>query len=119
MVAGEDAIAVVGSSAESWSGRFSSAPLGGSVHVLFEQPGDVLQNPGSGQFATVMVFSKKPVEGDPVLSTEVGVDVVLNQFRGLMTSKDARSEAVERLSTACSSLEKVQKVAASRTTTSR
>jgi tripartite-type tricarboxylate transporter receptor subunit TctC len=110
----------VGSSAERWSGRVNSPPLGalldGSVHVLFEQPGDVLQNLKLGQYVTVMVFSKKPVEGNPVLSTEVGVDVVPNQFRGLITSKDAHSEAVERPSTAGFSLEKDQKFAASRTT---
>jgi tripartite-type tricarboxylate transporter receptor subunit TctC len=91
-----------------------AALLGGSVDALFEQPGDVLQNLESGQFETLLLFSKEPVEGlegDPVLSTDVGVDVVLNQFRGLVTSKEASPEAVEKLSNACSSVEEDQKFA--------
>lgn len=51
------------------------------------------------------------MEGDPVLSTEVGVDMVLNQPRGLVTSKEASPEAVESLSDACSRVEEDQKFA--------
>ena len=91
-----------------------NALLGGAVDVLYEQPGDVLPNLESGQFEPVLVFSNKPVdglEGDPVLSSEVGVDVVLNQFRGLVTSKEASPETVERLSNACSRVQEDEKFA--------
>jgi tripartite-type tricarboxylate transporter receptor subunit TctC len=89
-----------------------NALLGGAVDVLYEQPGDVLPNLESGQFKTVLVFSDKPVdglEGDPVLSSEVGVDVILNQFRGLVTSKEASPETVESLSNACSMVQDDEK----------
>lgn len=91
-----------------------NALLGGAVDVLYEQPGDVLPNLESGQFEPVMVFSDRAVdglEGDPVLSSEVGVDVVLNQFRGLVASKEASPETVERLSDACSEVQEDEKFA--------
>ena len=91
-----------------------NALLGGAVDVLYEQPGDVLPNLESGQFEPVLVFSDKPVEGlegEPALSSEVGVDVVLNQFRGLVTSKEASPETVERLSNACSRVQEDEKFA--------
>lgn len=91
-----------------------NALLGGAVDVLYEQPGDVLPNLESGQFEPVLVFSDKPVDGlqgDPVLSSEIGVDVVLNQFRGLVTTKEASPETVERLSEACSKVQEDEKFA--------
>ena len=91
-----------------------NALLGGAVDVLYEQPGDVLPNLESGQFDTVLMFSDRPVdglEGDPVLSSDVGVDVVLNQFRGLVTTRDASPETVERLSKACSRVQADEKFA--------
>ena len=91
-----------------------NALLGGAVDVLYEQPGDVLPNLESGQFEPVLMFSDKPVdglEGNPVLSADVGVDVVLNQFRGLVTSKEASPETVERLSDACSKVQEDEKFA--------
>ena len=91
-----------------------NALLGGAVDALYEQPGDVLPNLESGQFEPVLVFSNKPVDGlqgDPVLSSEIGVDVVLNQFRGLVTTKEASPETVERLSDACSKVQDNEKFA--------
>jgi tripartite-type tricarboxylate transporter receptor subunit TctC len=85
-----------------------AALLGGAVDALYEQPGDVLSNLESGEFQPVMVFADGRVEGlegDYVLGRDVGVDLVLNQFRGIVTSAEADSEAVGRLSDACAAVQ--------------
>ncbi len=84
-----------------------SALLGGSVDAMYEQPGDVLSNLESGGFKPVVVFAEERVEGlegDYVLGKDIGVDTILNQFRGLVTNAEADSEAVERLSSACATV---------------
>lgn len=84
-----------------------SALLGGSVDAMYEQPGDVLSNLESGDFNPVVVFAEERVEGlegDYVLGKDIGVDTILNQFRGLVTNAEAQPEAVERLSSACATV---------------
>jgi tripartite-type tricarboxylate transporter receptor subunit TctC len=85
-----------------------AALLGGAVEALYEQPGDVLSNLESGAFQPVMVFADGRVEGlegDYVLGRDVGVDLVLNQFRGIVTNAEADSETVGRLSDACAAVQ--------------
>ena len=84
-----------------------SALLGGSVDAMYEQPGDVLSNLESGDFNPVVVFAEERVEGlegEYVLGRDIGVDTILNQFRGLVTNAEADSEAVGRLSSACATV---------------
>ena len=81
-----------------------AALLGGAVDALYEQPGDVLSNLESGEFEPVMVFAEERVEGlegDYVLGRDVGMELVLNQFRGIVTNAEADSATVGRLSDAC------------------
>ena len=85
-----------------------AALLGGAVDALYEQPGDVLSNLESGEFEPVMVFADERVEGlegGYVLGRDVGVDLVLNQFRGIVTNAEADSETVGRLSDACAAVQ--------------
>ncbi len=85
-----------------------AALLGGAVDALYEQPGDVLSNLESGEFEPVMVFAEERVEGlegDYVLGRDVGVDLILNQFRGIVTNAEADSETVGRLSDACAAVQ--------------
>src|ERR687894_805634 len=85
-----------------------AALLGGAVEALYEQPGDVLSNLESGEFEPVMVFADERVEGlegDYVLGRDVGVDLVLNQFRGIVTNAEADSATVGRLSDACAAVQ--------------
>ena len=84
-----------------------AALLGGSVDALYEQPGDILSNLESGEFKPVLVFAEERVEGlegDYALGQDVGVDIILNQFRGIVTSAEADSETVDRLSDACAAV---------------
>jgi tripartite-type tricarboxylate transporter receptor subunit TctC len=84
-----------------------AALLGGSVDALYEQPGDILSNLESGEFKPVLVFAEERVEGlegDYALGQDVGVDIILNQFRGITTSAEADSETVDRLSDACATV---------------
>jgi tripartite-type tricarboxylate transporter receptor subunit TctC len=84
-----------------------AALLGGSVDALYEQPGDILSNLESGEFIPVLVFAEERVEGlegDYALGQDVGVDIILNQFRGITTSAEADSETVDRLSDACATV---------------
>jgi tripartite-type tricarboxylate transporter receptor subunit TctC len=88
-------------------GERYAALLGGAVDAMYEQPGDVLANLESGDFNPVVVFAEERVadlEGDYVLGKDIGVDTILNQFRGLVTNAEADSEAVERFASACATV---------------
>lgn len=81
-----------------------AALLGGEVDVLYEQLGDVTQYLDSKDFVPVLVVADKPVEGFTAPTVrDIGLpkDVVLPQFRGLVTSKDSSDEVVESMSDAC------------------
>lgn len=85
-----------------------AALLGGAVEALYEQPGDVLSNLEAGEFEPVVVFADERVEGlegSYVLGRDVGVDLVLNQFRGIVTNAEADAETVGRLSDACAAVQ--------------
>ena len=85
-----------------------AALLGGAVDALYEQPGDVLSNLESGEFAPALVFAEERVEGlegDYTLGRDAGVELVLNQFRGIVTNAEADSETIGRLSGACAEVQ--------------
>lgn len=82
-----------------------AALLGGGVDVLYEQLGDVKQYLDSGDFVPVVLVADEPVKGFEEVPTaeELGLpaEVVLPQFRGIVTSSDASDEIVTALSDAC------------------
>lgn len=82
-----------------------AALLGGGVDVLYEQLGDVTQYLDSGDFVPLVLVANEPVEGYEDLPTveDLGLpaEVVLPQFRGIVTSSEASEEIVTALSEAC------------------
>lgn len=82
-----------------------TALLGGEVDVLYEQLGDVRQYLDSGDFVPVLLLSEEPVKGfeDVPLASDVGLpkDVVLPQFRGLVTSAETPDDVVDSMASAC------------------
>jgi tripartite-type tricarboxylate transporter receptor subunit TctC len=89
-------------------GERYAALLGGHADVLFEQAGDIKSFIESGQIRPALILGDKPssdFEGVPASRT-VGIDFVLDQYRGLMvragtevgvlkTLTDAVRQAVE------------------------
>lgn len=86
-------------------GERFTALLGGEVDVLYEQLGDVRSFLDSGDFVPLVVFADEPVEGfeDVPLAADLGLpdEVVLPQFRGIVTNADATDSVVEEMSDAC------------------
>jgi tripartite-type tricarboxylate transporter receptor subunit TctC len=86
-------------------GERFTALLGGEVDVLYEQLGDVRSFLDSGDFVPLVVFADEPVEGfeDVPLAADLGLpdEVVLPQFRGIVTNADATDSVVEQMSEAC------------------
>lgn len=82
-----------------------AALLGGGVDVLYEQLGDVKQYLDSGDFVPLVLVAGEPVEGyeDVPTAEDLGLpaEVVLPQFRGIVTSADTSDEIVTALSDAC------------------
>jgi tripartite-type tricarboxylate transporter receptor subunit TctC len=82
-----------------------AALLGGGVDVLYEQLGDVKQYLDSGDFVPLVLFANEPVEGyeDVPTAEDLGLpaEVVLPQFRGIVTSSEADDDVVMALSEAC------------------
>jgi tripartite-type tricarboxylate transporter receptor subunit TctC len=85
-----------------------SSVLSGDTAAIFEQAGDVRENLDSGQFKPVLQFAserQEGLEGDYVLSSELGITEVVDQWRGLFASAEMPSEQVETLSKACAGVE--------------
>lgn len=82
-----------------------TALLGGGVDVLYEQLGDVKQYLDSGDFVPLVLVADEPVKGyeDVPTAEELGLpaEVVLPQFRGIVTSADTSDKIVTALSNAC------------------
>jgi tripartite-type tricarboxylate transporter receptor subunit TctC len=82
--------------------------LSGDTAAIFEQAGDVRENLDSGQFKPVLQFGserQEGLEGDYVLSSELGITEVVDQWRGLFASADMPSAQLDTLSTACAEVE--------------
>jgi tripartite-type tricarboxylate transporter receptor subunit TctC len=79
------------------------ALLSNDVDALYEQAGDVQENIAAGQYKPVLMFGKQRsgLPGDYVLSSEMGVTDVIDQWRGLFAKSDMPQDQVKALSQAC------------------
>jgi tripartite-type tricarboxylate transporter receptor subunit TctC len=80
-------------------GERYAAALGGHAEVLYEQAGDVLQYLKAGQLRPILIFAEKrhPAFADVPTSRELGFDITLPQFRGIVTRKGTPPDRVRAL----------------------
>ncbi len=83
-------------------GERYAAALGGHAEVLYEQAGDVLQYLKAGQLKPVVIFAEQrhPAFPDVPTSKEIGVDLTLPQFRGIVIRKGVPADRVKVLADA-------------------
>ena len=83
-------------------GERYAATLGGHAEVLYEQAGDVQQYLRAGQLRPLVIFAMERHPGFPDVPTskELGLDVTLPQFRGVVAKKGTPRERVEKLADA-------------------
>ncbi|HSE92972.1 MAG TPA: tripartite tricarboxylate transporter substrate binding protein, partial [Methylomirabilota bacterium] len=79
-----------------------AAALGGHAEVLYEQAGDVLQYLKAGQLKPLVIFAEKrhPAFADVPTSKELGFDITLPQFRGVVARKGTPPDRVQVLAAA-------------------
>jgi tripartite-type tricarboxylate transporter receptor subunit TctC len=80
-------------------GERYAAALGGHTEVLYEQAGDVKQYIEAGQIKPLIVFAHErfPAFPDVPCSQELGLDITLPQFRGMITAKGVPADRVNKL----------------------
>jgi tripartite-type tricarboxylate transporter receptor subunit TctC len=80
-------------------GERYAAALGGHAEVLYEQAGDVLQYLKAGQLRPLVIFAERrhPAFADVPTSKELGLDITLPQFRGIVVKKGTPPERVKAL----------------------
>jgi tripartite-type tricarboxylate transporter receptor subunit TctC len=83
-------------------GERYAATLGGHAEVLYEQAGDVQQYLRAGQLRPLVIFATERHPGFPDVPTskELGLDVTLPQFRGVVARKGTPRDRVARLADA-------------------
>jgi tripartite-type tricarboxylate transporter receptor subunit TctC len=83
-------------------GERYAATLGGHAEVLYEQAGDVNQYLKAGQLKALLIFAEKrhPAFPDVPTSREIGVDLTLPQFRGIVARKGTPADRVKALADA-------------------
>jgi tripartite-type tricarboxylate transporter receptor subunit TctC len=83
-------------------GERYAAALGGHAEVLYEQAGDVLQYVKAGQLKPLIIFAEKrhPAFPDVPSSRELGIDITLPQFRGVVARKGTPAERIKALADA-------------------
>ena len=83
-------------------GERYAAALGGHAEVLYEQAGDVLQYLKAGQLRPLIIFAEKrhPAFAEVPTSRELGIDVTLPQFRGIVARKGTPPERIQVLAEA-------------------
>jgi tripartite-type tricarboxylate transporter receptor subunit TctC len=83
-------------------GERYAAVLGGHAEVLYEQAGDVLQYLRAGQLRPLLIFAaeRHPAFADVPTSRELGIDITLPQFRGVVTRKGTPADRVRTLAAA-------------------
>ena len=83
-------------------GERYAATLGGHTEVLYEQAGDVLQYLKAGQLRPLVIFAERrhPAFPDVPASKELGFDITLPQFRGVVARKGTPPERVKALADA-------------------
>jgi tripartite-type tricarboxylate transporter receptor subunit TctC len=81
--------------------RFAAA-LGGHAEVLYEQAGDVQQYLKAGQLRPLVIFAaeRHPAFPDVPASKELGLEIYLPQFRGVVARKGTPPDRVGRLADA-------------------
>lgn len=80
-------------------GERYAAALGGHAEVLYEQAGDVQQYLKAGQLRPLVIFAtdRHPAFPDVPTSKELGLDIFLPQFRGVVARKGTPPDRVARL----------------------
>ncbi|HEV8586651.1 MAG TPA: tripartite tricarboxylate transporter substrate binding protein [Methylomirabilota bacterium] len=83
-------------------GERYAAALGGHTEVIYEQAGDVLQYLKAGQLRPLLIFAEKrhPAFKDVPTSKELGVDLTLPQFRGIIAKKGTPPDRIRALADA-------------------
>jgi tripartite-type tricarboxylate transporter receptor subunit TctC len=83
-------------------GERYAAALGGHTEVLYEQAGDVQQYVKAGQLKPLIIFAERrhPAFPDVPSSRELGLDITLPQFRGIVVRKGTPPERVRALAEA-------------------
>ena len=83
-------------------GERYAATLGGHTEVLYEQAGDVLQYLKAGQLRPLVIFAERrhPAFPDVPACKELGFDITLPQFRGVVARKGTPPERVKALADA-------------------
>ncbi|HEV8436908.1 MAG TPA: tripartite tricarboxylate transporter substrate binding protein [Methylomirabilota bacterium] len=85
-------------------GERYAAALGGHTEVLYEQAGDVQQYVKAGQLRPLIIFAEKrhPAFPDVPSSKELGLEIFLPQFRGIVARKGVPAERIQTLAGAIS-----------------
>jgi tripartite-type tricarboxylate transporter receptor subunit TctC len=83
-------------------GERYAAALGGHTEVLYEQAGDVQQYVKAGQLRPLVIFAehRHPAFADVPCSKELGLEIYLPQFRGIVARKGTPPDAVKTLAEA-------------------
>jgi tripartite-type tricarboxylate transporter receptor subunit TctC len=83
-------------------GERYAAVLGGHAEVLYEQAGDVQQYVKGGQMRPLIIFAteRHPAFPDVPCSKELGLDIYLPQFRGVVARKGVSADVVKTLAEA-------------------
>ena len=83
-------------------GERYAAALGGHAEVLYEQAGDVLQYLKAGQLRPLVIFAEKrhPAFPDVPTTKELGLDITLPQFRGIVARKGTPPERLQAMAEA-------------------
>jgi len=78
-------------------GERYAAALGGHAEVLYEQAGDVLQYLKAGQLKPLVIFAEKrhPAFPDVPTTKELGLEITLPQFRGIVARKGTPPERIQ------------------------
>jgi tripartite-type tricarboxylate transporter receptor subunit TctC len=84
------------------AGERFAATLGGHAEVLYEQAGDILQYLKAGQLKPLVIFAEKrhPAFPDVPSSRELGIEITLPQFRGIVAKKGTPPDRVKLLADA-------------------
>ena len=83
-------------------GERYAAALGGHAEVLYEQAGDIQQYVKAKQLRPLIIFaeSRHPAFADVPSSKELGLEITLPQFRGIVARHGAPPERVKALAEA-------------------
>jgi tripartite-type tricarboxylate transporter receptor subunit TctC len=83
-------------------GERYAAALGGHAEVLYEQAGDVNQYLKAGQLTPLLIFAEKRHPAFPGVPTskELGIELTLPQFRGVVTRKGVPADRIKVLADA-------------------